>query len=136
MLEGLRAKPGGAEIPTTVGDFTTLKVDGEFSLVLIAFSAMFLLDSQETQVRCFENAARHLAPGGVFVVEAFVPDHSRWTRGQNTTVYGIEADLVDLQVGLHDRFEQVIVYQHVLIRESGIRLLPSRLRSHGRPSST
>jgi len=43
-------------------------------------------------------------------------------------VYGIEADLVDLQVGLHDRLEQVIVYQHVLIRESGIRLLPSRLR--------
>ena len=35
--------------------------------------------SQDAQVRCFENAARHLNDGGVFVVEATPPQ--AWLRG-------------------------------------------------------
>jgi SAM-dependent methyltransferase len=128
MVDKLRAKPGGAELAITVGDFTEVEVEGEFGLVLLAFSSIFLLESQEDQVRCVANAARHLGPGGVFVVEAFVPDPSRWTRGQNISVVRVEDDLVDLSAGLHDPVEQVIRFQRILLRESGLELLPNRIR--------
>jgi SAM-dependent methyltransferase len=128
MLDKLHAKAGGAQVTTTLGDFTEIRVDGDFSLVLLAFSAIFMLDSQEQQVRCFANAARHLEKGGVFVVEAFVPDHSRWIRGQNISVVRVEKDLVDLNAGVHDRAAQEIVYARIFLRESGITLLPTRLR--------
>jgi SAM-dependent methyltransferase len=128
MIERLRAKPGGDKVATIVGDFTEAEVEGKFGLVLLAFSSIFLLASQEQQVRCFANAARHLDRGGVFVVEAFVPDHSRWSHGQNISVVRVEKDLVDVNAALHDPVEQVIRFQRVIFRESGTRLLPNRLR--------
>ena len=42
--------------------------------------------SQEEQVRCFRNVAAHLAPGGRFLLHAFVPDTSRIERGQDLSV--------------------------------------------------
>jgi hypothetical protein len=51
MLRRLRAKPGAEAIDAVEGDMTT----------------------QEAEVACFENAARHLAPGGCFVVEVYLP---------------------------------------------------------------
>ena len=85
MLEILAAKPGGEKIPTTLGDFSTTRVPGEFSLVVLAINTLFALPDQDAQVRCFENAARHLAPGGRFVVEAWIPDIGAFTR--NSRVY-------------------------------------------------
>ena len=128
MVDRLRAKPGGGDLPVTVGDFTDVEIEGEFGLVLLAFSTIFLLESQEDQVRCFANAARHLGRGGVFVVEAFVPDPGRWTRGQNISVVRVEDDLVDLSAGLHDPVEQVIRFQRIIFSESGTQLLPNRIR--------
>ena len=55
------------------GDMTTTRVDGEFALVYLVYNTITNLTSQDEQVACFENAARHLAPGGCFVVEVFVP---------------------------------------------------------------
>ena len=74
MLAKLSEKPGGAEIPVTVGDMRSRRVDGEFALVYAAFNSLLVLASQEDQVRCFRNAAAHLGRGGLFVVEAIVID--------------------------------------------------------------
>ena len=82
MVERLRAKPGGAAIEVTIGDFADVAVEGEFDLVVAAFNMFFALLTQDDQVRCFANVAEHLAPGGAFVVEAFVPDLARYERGQ------------------------------------------------------
>ncbi|TMG42239.1 MAG: class I SAM-dependent methyltransferase, partial [Chloroflexi bacterium] len=73
MVAQLRAKPGGDELPVTIGDFSTTKVDGRFSLVYIVFNTINNLTSQEAQAACFANAAAHLEPGGCFVVEVGVP---------------------------------------------------------------
>ncbi|HEX5246592.1 MAG TPA: methyltransferase domain-containing protein [Gaiellaceae bacterium] len=67
MVAKLRAKTG--EIPVEIGDMTTTRVDGTFSLVYIVFNSINNLTTQEAQVACFENAARHLVTGGCFVVE-------------------------------------------------------------------
>src|SRR5216110_1452648 len=49
MVAQLRAKPGGDELPVTIGDFSTTKVDGRFSLVYIVFNTINNLTSQEAQ---------------------------------------------------------------------------------------
>lgn len=73
MVEQLRAKPGGDELPIEVGDIATTRVAGTFGLVYLVFNTIGNLTSQAAQVACFENAAAHLDPGGCFVVETGVP---------------------------------------------------------------
>jgi len=65
MVNKLRAKPGGGEIPVSIANFTEVRLEERFALVYIVFNTFFALLSQEEQVRCFENAARHLGEGGI-----------------------------------------------------------------------
>ena len=92
MVAQLRAKPGGEEIPVALGDFSTTRVAGAFSLVYLVFNTISNLTSQEAQVACFANAAAHLAPGGCFVVEVGIPS------GAPLEVF----DLSDTHVGVDE----------------------------------
>jgi SAM-dependent methyltransferase len=78
MVAQLAAKPGGASIPVTIGDFSTAAADSaparSFALVYLVFNTISNLTTQEAQVACFANAAAHLEPGGCFVVEVGIPD--------------------------------------------------------------
>src|SRR6476660_3973295 len=78
MVDRLRAKPGGDDSDVTMGNMARTSVQGTYSLVYLVFNTIFNLLTQDDQVRCFENAAHHLAGGGVFVVEAAVP--RAWTE--------------------------------------------------------
>lgn len=82
MVERLRAKPHGDAVHVTLGDFADVNVAGMFQLVYVAFNTCFALLTQDDQVRCFRNVAAHLMPDGAFVIEAFVPDLSRFDRSQ------------------------------------------------------
>jgi SAM-dependent methyltransferase len=73
MVAQLRAKPGGEELPITIGDFATARVGDGFSLAYVVFNTINNLTTQDAQVSCFENVAAQLAPGGCFVVEVGVP---------------------------------------------------------------
>lgn len=73
MVDQMAKKPGGAAIETVVGDMTTAKVDGAFSLVALVYNTIDNLTTQDAQVVCFQNAADHLDPGGRFVIETLVP---------------------------------------------------------------
>jgi SAM-dependent methyltransferase len=73
MVAQLRAKPRGEDIPVTIGDFSTTRVDGTFSLAYLVFNTINNLTTQDAQVACFENVAAHLEPGGCFVIEVGVP---------------------------------------------------------------
>ena len=66
MVAKLRADPGGAEIPVTLGDFADVAVDGTFTLIFAVFNTFFALTTQEAQVRCFRRAAEHLATAACF----------------------------------------------------------------------
>ena len=78
MLSRLRAKPGGEKLPVTLGNFAGVPVEGQFTLIYVLFNAFYDLLTQEEQIRCFQNVAGHLSTEGVFVIEAFVPDLTRW----------------------------------------------------------
>lgn len=60
MIARLRSKPGGEHVPVTVGDFATATVDGSFSVAYLVFNTIMNLTTQQAQVTCFQNVARHL----------------------------------------------------------------------------
>jgi SAM-dependent methyltransferase len=82
MVARLRTKVSEAELPVVVGDMATASVPGEFSLVFLVWNSIANLRTQAEQVQCFRNAARHLTPGGRFVIELFVPPLRRLPPGQ------------------------------------------------------
>jgi SAM-dependent methyltransferase len=130
MLERLRAKPGADGIVAILGDFASSRVEAEapFSLVFSAFSTLFLLGTQEAQVECFMNAARHLRTGGYFVVEGFIHDRSRWQQLQEVVTTRIAENSVALRVGQLDPVNQIIRTQHLDFSSDGIAFRPNRLR--------
>lgn len=128
MVEAMRAKPGGEDIPITVGDFRDVEVEGPFRVIAIPFNTLFMLTAQEDQVACFRAVAGRLEPGGVFVVEAFVPDAGRWTDHQATQTRRIEDGRVVLDLARHDPTTQRVDAALVLLGDDGIRTHAFRLR--------
>lgn len=128
MVARLKTKPGGERISVTAGDFTSVDLREKFSLVYVVFNTIFSPPTQEDQIRCFENAARHLAPGGVFVVEAFVPDLKRFTDGQSLRVIEMDNNLLQIDASQVDIPRQMITAQHVHLSQKGIQIFPVQLR--------
>jgi SAM-dependent methyltransferase len=129
MIRRLRDKPGGAAIPVTLGDFTDVAVDGgPYALIYVVFSTMFGLPTQDAQVACFRNVAARLAPGGAFVVEAFVPDITRFDRFQRVQVNRLDLERADVTLSRHDPLAQRIIGQHVMLTDGSVRLLPVEVR--------
>ncbi|MGP4008223.1 class I SAM-dependent DNA methyltransferase [Streptomyces sp. 4N124] len=89
MADRLRAKPGGDEIAVTIGDFSTTRAAGEFTVAYLVFNTINNLTTQDAQVDCFRNAAEHLAPGGCFVVEVGVPQLRLLPPGQTAVPFTI-----------------------------------------------
>jgi len=126
MIAKLRAKPGGDAIPVTMGSFADVAVEGEFSLIFVAFNTFFALQTQDEQVRCFQNVAAHLAQGGAFVLEAFVPQSANFTGGLKVTA--VTDERIGLKASEHDPVRQRLKSQHVIIRDQEIRLYPVEVR--------
>jgi SAM-dependent methyltransferase len=128
MVARLRAKPGGDRVAVTVGDFNNVAVEGRFSLVFVAFNTLFGLLDPNDQGRCFENVATHLALGGRFVVEAFVPDPSRFVRGQSLEVTRVTPDGALLNASRHDAETQRVDSLILWVFGDGVRTWPGRIR--------
>jgi SAM-dependent methyltransferase len=128
MVDKLREKPGGRDIPVTMGDFTDVAVEGRFRLVFVVFNTLFALLTQDDQRRCVRNVADHLTDDGVFVVEAFVPDLARFDRGQRVQTHRLDTGRVFLDVSMHDPEHQRVSVQLVVLEESGFRMFPVELR--------
>jgi len=56
------------------GDMRTASLDGRFDRVIIPYNGLYCLASEAEQVACLTNAARHLAPGGRVVFDAYAID--------------------------------------------------------------
>ena len=99
MVDQLRRKR--TDIPVVVGDMATSTVPGRFSLVYLVWNTLGNLRTQTEQVACFRNAARHLAPGGRFLVELWVPGLRRLPPGQAAVPFhlgpeGVGLDTLDV----------------------------------------
>ena len=123
MVDRLRAKPGGSDIDVTIGDMASTVVPGAYSLVYLVFNTIFNLVTQDNQVRCFENAARHLSDEGAFVVETAVP--SAWTKEHEyVRPEWVGTDSVGFDVCRYDPVTQLLEENHVALSAGGIRFGP------------
>ena len=128
MVAQLRQKPGGERIPVIIGNFADMAVEGRFTLVFVVFNTFFALLSQDDQVRCFQGVAQCLTDDGIFVLEAFVPDLSRYDRGQRVEARQVQTDHVHLATSVHDPVQQRVMTQQVVLTARGIQLYPVQSR--------
>lgn len=147
MLEELARTDIDRTVTTVHGDMVDDLPDGPFDVVLAAYNTVFNLTSADRQQACFHQVAARLAPGGRFVVEAFVPgttdtdtdtdtdDDGRGTgnggasRGSRVTVRSMSVDAVVLSASVHDSSTQIAEGQFIEISESGgVRLRPWSIR--------
>jgi len=128
MVAKLRAKPGGEMIPVTIGNFAEVNVSGQFSLIYVVFNTFFNLTTQAEQVKCFQNVAAHLLPGGCFVIEAFVPDLTRFDGDQANRLDKVTTESVHLDMSQHNAADQQVASQKVIITNGKVRLYPIQIR--------
>lgn len=121
MLAKLRDK--SSAVTAVEDDMTTVTLNREFALAYVAFNSIFVLESQEDQVRLFRNAAAHLRPGGRFVLETAVIRPSGPDRGKLTTVE-IEPDRVMLTAGKVDPVTGKHVGVWLSVEEDGTKFYP------------
>jgi SAM-dependent methyltransferase len=110
MIEQLRTKADDAAIPVIVGDMATTRAPGAYTLVYLVYNTISNLLTQQTQVACFRNAARHLTRGGRFVIELEVPELRRLPPGQQATVFTSETGYIGLDT--YDVLHQHLVSHH------------------------
>ena len=117
MVDQLRTKAGPDDLPVVVGDMATATVEGEFSLVYLVFNTIGNLRTQDEQVACFANAARHLAPGGRFVIEVNVPPVRRMPPGQDAVPFTVRESYVGFDT--LDLVEQQATSHHLARQDDG-----------------
>lgn len=110
MIDRLREKVDEATLPVTYGDMASTRVEGTFTLVFLVFNTIANLLTQAEQVACFRNAAAHLAPGGRFVIELWVPELRALPPGRPATVFAAEEGYIALDT--YDVLNQRVVSHH------------------------
>ena len=128
MLEQLAGRDTAARVTAICGDMVDELPPGPFDAALVAYNTLFNLLEDGAQQRCFDAVAARLAPGGAFVVEAFVPDTER-DAGSDVSVRSMAVDRVVLSVSQHSPGRQEASGQFVEFTEAGgVRLRPWMVR--------
>jgi SAM-dependent methyltransferase len=128
MVDRMRQKPGGNAIEVTIGDMSRAHTGHGYGLVYLVYNTIGNLITQDDQVRCFQNAARHLDPGGAFVIECRVPTAPARPGHQYVDPAHVAADEVVLDAGHYDPVSQLLDINHIHISADGIFLSPISLR--------
>jgi SAM-dependent methyltransferase len=110
MIDRLRTKVDAATIPVIAGDMAAATAPGEFTLVYLVFNTVANLLTQAEQVACFRNAARHLLPGGRFLIELWVPELRKLPPGQSAVVWHADPGYIGLDT--YDVLHQLLVSHH------------------------
>ena len=117
MIARLRAKADEAALPVTLGDMAHATAPGGlgYRLVYLVYNGISNLLDQAEQVACFRNAARHLEPGGRFVIELWVPELRSLTPGSKAVVFRAEDEYIGLDT--FDVLRQHVVSHHFWIKD-------------------
>jgi SAM-dependent methyltransferase len=110
MVSRLREKISEDRMPVVLGDMATAEAGNGFALAYLVFNTISNLLTQEEQIECFENAARHLRPGGCFVIELWVPQLRALPPGHDGTVEVSEPGYI--LVDTVDTLRQQVVSHH------------------------
>ena len=111
MVEQFLTKPGGQDVPVTIGDMCTTRVPGTFTLVYVVANTIMNVTTQDEQVAVFLNAAAHLEEGGRFVIAVVVPQLRTFLPGKNSRVFTLEPAHVGIET-LDDVAGQIASSHH------------------------
>jgi SAM-dependent methyltransferase len=128
MVDRMREKPNGSNVEVTMGDMSRVTTGRTYGLVYLVYNTIGNLLTQDDQVRCFENAARHLTDDGVFVLECRVPTAPSQPGHQFVDAEHVGVDHVVLDVCRYDPVTQILDENHVRIGTDGLILNPISLR--------
>ncbi|MFB6772704.1 class I SAM-dependent DNA methyltransferase [Streptomyces sp. NPDC056337] len=130
MAKQLKEKSTGLPITVTVGNMADYHDTGHtYSLIYAAYSVLHLLQSQAEQLRCLQNVARALQPGGTFVVEATHPQvFAGLLRGKNLKIRDLTDDVLSVSATVVDTAQQTVKFQEISIRDGEIRMMPCHVR--------
>ena len=117
MVAQMRAKPGGTDLEVVMGDMTRATVEGEFALVYLVYNTIGNVLTQDGQVEVFRNAARHLVPGGRFLIEIGVPSLQRLPEGERFVVFNMQEGYAG--VDEYDLVTQRLMSHHLSVRADG-----------------
>jgi SAM-dependent methyltransferase len=126
MVAELRRQAPKSDVGVTIGDFATTRVDGTFRLVYLVRNTITNLATQDEQVECFRNAARHLQPGGVFVIENYVPELRRLPPGETVRVFKTTPSHIG--IGEYDVVNQIEISRHWWTIDGELKTFASRHR--------
>ena len=110
MVAELQRQADTSDVGVTIGDFATTTVDATFRVVYLLRNTITNLTTQDEQVECFRNAARHLEPGGFFVIENYIPELRRLPPGENLQVF--TATPTHVGIGEYDIANQIEISRH------------------------
>lgn len=127
MLERLRQKWGQA-VKIVGKDFSRFQTQEQYGLVFVVFNTFFALLTQDDQTNCMRCVAESLRPGGLFLLELFVPDLGRFDRGQRLATIALDQTLCRMESSIHNQAEQTVETQIVSITPAGVSLKPIKLR--------
>ena len=128
MLKILHDKPGGADVRTWVADMARFEVNQSFDFAYLVFNTLYNLTRQADQVACFRQVAKHLKPGGRFLVEAFMPNRETFENHQAVRTKHVSFDKVWLEAVQHDPIAQTLNYQRIRISKDATELKPLPMR--------
>jgi SAM-dependent methyltransferase len=126
MVAQLQANPGTDDVAVTIGDFATTTVGGRFRVVYLLRNTIENLTTQDAQVACFRNAARHLEPGGCFVIEVEVPALQRLPPGETVRAFTITPE--HLGFDEYDTAVQGLVSHHYWVIDGQLEIFSSPFR--------
>ncbi len=91
---------GSGRIELVEGDLLDLRLDGgaTFALAFIALNTLFLLATRDRQRTALRRLAEHLAPGGLAVVDIWLPETDDLARFDGRLILEYERD--DPETGL------------------------------------
>jgi len=128
MCQELARKDVGGLVRTIVGDMSDFDLGVEFDLIFTVFNSFLFLTSQASQVKCLAAVARHLRPGGSFVIETSIPDfHLNPSLSRVSVTRGAHGSAM-LDVATIDPVAQLIEAVHLLFGPTGMRAVPLTMR--------
>lgn len=128
MVDRMREKPGGQDVHVVIGDMAGTGMGRKYGLVYLVYNTIGNLLTQDSQVRCFQNAARHLTDDGAFVLECRVPTAPARPGHQFVNAEQVAANAVALDIGRYDPVTQLLDANQVRISADGISLGAISLR--------
>jgi SAM-dependent methyltransferase len=132
MIARLQEQRGDLHVRAWRADMADFVAENRYSLVFVAASTIFLLETSARQLACFRCAAAALTPGGRFVVEASTP--AAVAGEQQVIIRHADHEHVRLTLQTHVPELQQVFSQELQVHTDGtFRMLPS-MRRYASPS--